>query len=307
MAIEDELRAIIGRLPASLAIDPDSAAVRPLEGLTNRNFRIDAGDRSYVLRLAGPATELYIDRAAEAQHARAAHAAGLSPELLFSDAERGVALYDYSPLPPVQGDAMRSDAALQARCAATLRRLHDDVTGFTATFDPFERIDRYLAVLAELDASQPSEHAAVQREVEALRAIVESPPFTAPCHVDTYCLNFLDDGSRTLLIDWEYSGIGDPMWDLADFSRENSLDAEADAHVLESYFRAAPSPAQVARFELYKPLCDLFWASWCLVQVAAGNDTFDWDAEWRLRLDTAETALGDDGFGALLARASIER
>lgn len=303
MAVHDDVRAAIGRLPESLAIDAGSASIRQLDGLTNRSFRIDAGDRSFVLRLAGPATEQYIDRAVEARHARAAHAAGLSPELFFADAESGVALYDYSPLPPVRGDRLRGDAALQARCAATLRRLHEDVTGFVATFDPFERIDHFLAVLAGLDASQPPEHAAVQRGVEVLRAIAHSPPVTAPCHVDSYCENFLDDGSRTLLIDWEYSGIGDPMWDLANFSRENRLDAAVDAHVRRSYFGAAPPPSRVARFEVYKPLCDLFWASWCLVQVAAGNDTSDWDADGRRRLRAAESTLGDDGFGVLLARA----
>ncbi len=303
MAVHDDVRAAIGRLPESFAIDAGSTSVRQLDGLTNRSFRIDAGDRSFVLRLAGPATEQYIDRAVEARHARAAHAAGLSPELFFAEAGSGVALYDYSPLPPVRGDALRADAAQQARCAATLRRLHEDVTGFVATFDPFERIDHYLAALAGLDGSQPAEHAAVQREVEELRAIAHSPPVTAPCHVDSYCENFLDDGARTLLIDWEYSGIGDPMWDLANFSRENRLDAAVDAHVLRSYFGAEPPPSQVARFEVSTPLCALFGASWCLVQVAAGNDTSDWDADGRRRLRAAASTLGDDGFGVLLARA----
>lgn len=302
--IDEELRAAIERLPGSLAIDPGAASARQLDGLTNRSFRIDAGGRSFVLRLAGPSTRLYIDRESEARHARAAHAAGLSPELLFADPEAGLALYDFSPLPPVLGDALRTDPALQGRCAVALRRLHEGVTGFAAPFDPFERIDHYLTVLARLGSSQPPEHAAMQREMAALRPIVDSPPAATACHIDTYCENFLDDGSRTLLIDWEYSGIGNPMWDLANLSRENQLDGTGDMQVLTSYLGATPSPSQLARFELFKPICDLFWASWCLIQVAAGNDTSDWDADWRLRLDAAGRALADEGFGELLSRAT---
>jgi thiamine kinase-like enzyme len=290
-------------LPGSLSIDPDFASARQLDGLTNRSYRIDDAGRSFVLRLAGPSTRLYIDRESEARHARAAHAAGLSPELLFADPQADLALYDYSPLPPVAGDTLRADPALQRRCSVALRRLHEQVTGFVTPFDPFERIDHYLAVLVHLGGSQPPQHAEALREVGALRAVVDAPPAATACHVDTYCENFLDDGSRTQLIDWEYSGVGNPMWDLANLSRENQLDAIADMHVLTSYFRTPPSPAQLARFELFKPICDLFWASWCLIQVAAGNDTSDWDADWRLRLDAAGRALSIDGFGTLLSRA----
>ncbi|MEE8336929.1 MAG: choline/ethanolamine kinase family protein [Dehalococcoidia bacterium] len=298
-----EVRAAIEALPSSLAIDPAAATVTTLKGLTNRNYLIDCGDRSYVLRLAGPATGRYIDRTREAAHARAAHAAGIAPALFFADPETGTMLTEYLPLAPVTGDAIRNDPAQQRRCALALRRLHALSPPFEGRFDPFEHIDRYLAVLAALDGAPPAELGAVQRAVEPLRALVATASVRS-CHVDTYCENFLDDGRRTLMIDWEYSGTGDPVWDLANLSRENALDAQAGAELLRAYAGTQPAPELRARFELYKPLCDLFWAAWCLVQVAAGNDTGDWALSARRRLAAAEGALGSAQFGALLATAT---
>lgn len=298
----DDVQAAIERLPASLAIDAASATVTPLDGLTNRNYRIDCGDRSYVLRLAGPGTSRYIDREREAAHARAAHATGLAPALLFADTDTGTIVTEYLPLPVVTGEAIRNDPDQQRRCALALRRLHASPP-FEGRFDPFERVDRHLAVLATLDASPPAELVAVQRAVEPLRTVIATATARS-CHVDTYCQNFLDDGQRTVMLDWEYSGAGDPVWDLADLSRENGLGAQADAQLLRTYAGSEPSPALRARFEVTKPLCDLFWASWCLIQVAVANDTSDWAADSRRRLAAAGASLGAEGFGALVAAAT---
>jgi thiamine kinase-like enzyme len=305
----DAVRAALERLPAALAIDAASAVVTALDGLTNRNYRIDArrtdgGDRRYVLRLAGPGTGRYIDRAQEARHARAAHAAGLAPALLFADPDVGTMLTQYLSLPAVSGEAIRNDPAQQRRCALTLRRLHAMSPPFEGHFDPFERIDRHLAVLATLDATPPAQLLAVQRDVEPLRALVGTAEARS-CHVDTYCENFLDDGQQTMLLDWEYAGAGDPIWDLANLSRENGVGAEADSQLLRAYAEGAPAPSLRARFEAYKPLCDLFWASWCLIQVAVGNDTSNWAADSERRLAAAEASLGSANFGALIATATV--
>ena len=304
------MREALERLPASLAIDAAAAVVTPRDGLINRNYRIDAertegGDGRYVLRLAGPGTSRYIDREQEAQHARAAHAAGLAPTLLFADPDAGTMLTQYLALPAVTGEAIRADAEQQRRCALALRRLHASPP-FEGRFDPFERIDRHLAVLATLDAAPPAELLAVQRDVEALHALVTTGEARS-CHVDTYCENFLDDGQHTMLLDWEYAGTGDPVWDLADLSRENGLGAEADSQLLSAYADGEPAPSLQARFEAYKPLCDLLWASWCKIQVDVGNDTSNWATDSARRLAAAEASLGSAGFGALVATATVRR
>jgi thiamine kinase-like enzyme len=112
-----------------------------------------------------------------------------------------------------------------------------------------------------------------------------------PCHNDTWPPNFIDDGSVLHLLDWEYSGMNDPAWDLADLSVEAGLDEAAEAHLLATY-GTGHDPGLPARVAALKPVTDLLWGLWALVQHAVGHPADDFEAYGSARLARALAVVG---------------
>ena len=109
-----------------------------------------------------------------------------------------------------------------------------------------------------------------------MRAALDAHPATlAPCHCDPLCENFLDTGERMWIVDWEYSGMNDPLWDLGDLSVEGEFGPEQDGELLAAYFGGPPPAAAGGRMVAYKAMCDLLWTLWGLIQHANGNPADD--------------------------------
>jgi thiamine kinase-like enzyme len=253
----------------------DGAAER-LGGLTNLVFRI--GD--HCLRLPGRGTEEYIDRANEAVAAHEAAKAGVSPEVIHADADSGLMVTRFIP-----GAATMSPAAFKARpgsparAGAAFARLHRSGAEFPFRFELFAMIDDYLRILATKDVALPEGYHDVVAEAEAVRAALAAHPLPlAPCHCDPLCENFLDTGDRMWIVDWEYSGMNDPMWDLGDLSVEGAFDDAQDEEMLRAYFGAPPSANDRGRMVIYKAMCDLLWTLWGLIQLANDNPADDFRA-----------------------------
>ena len=134
-------------------------------------------------------------------------------------------------------------------------------------------IDDYLKVLSTKDVELPAGYHDVVAEAQGgvRSALAAHPIALAPCHCDPLCENFLDTGSRMWIVDWEYSGMNDPLWDLGDLSVEAGFDAAQDREMMEAYCGGAPSPAVMGRMIIYKAMCDLLWTLWGLIQLASQN------------------------------------
>jgi thiamine kinase-like enzyme len=116
-------------------------------------------------------------------------------------------------------------------------------------------------------------------EAQTVReAVAADPVDLVACHCDPLCENFLDTGERIFIVDWEYSGMNDPMWDLGDLSVEGEFDADQDQALLEAYFGGEPPAADRARMVIYKAMCDLLWTLWGLIQLANNNPAEDFRA-----------------------------
>jgi thiamine kinase-like enzyme len=272
MTDDADIAALMRQFPALSA----SPAPERMGGLTNRVYRI--GD--VVLRLPGRGTEAYIDRANEAAAAQAAAAAGVSPEVIHADPATGVMLTRF-----ITGAVTMSPAAFRARpgsparAARAFAQLHGSGAVFPARFELFAMIDDYLRLLSGKDVALPDGYHDVLREAEAVRTALAARPLPlAPCHCDPLCENFLDTGARMWIVDWEYSGMNDPMWDLGDLSVEAGFDADQDAEMMQAYFGHAPSPQDMGRMVIYKAMCDLLWTLWGLIQLANGNPADDFRA-----------------------------
>jgi thiamine kinase-like enzyme len=268
-----EVRAITGSIPA---LSGYTGPIERLGGLTNRVYRL----ADLCLRLPGTGTESYIDRANEAVAAVEAERAGIAPAVVFADAASGVMVTRFiagAVTMTPQGFASRSGAV--ARAGVSLARLHRSGAVFPLRFELFAMIDEYLGLLATKNIALPEGYHAVVAEAEGVRtALARRPMPLAPCHCDPLCENFLDTGAKMWIVDWEYSGMNDPMWDLGDLSVEGGFTEAQDAELLQAYFGAAPSAADHGRMVIYKAMCDLLWTLWGLIQLAEGNPAEDFRA-----------------------------
>jgi thiamine kinase-like enzyme len=137
-------------------------------------------------------------------------------------------------------------------------------------------IDEYLAILDQRKAELPEGYAAVVESAQPVRtALQRSPVKLAPCHCDPLCENFLDSGERMWIVDWEYSGMNDPLWDLGDLSVEAGFTAAQDMELMRAYCGSEPSQAELGRMVIYKAMCDLLWTLWGLIQHSDGNSAED--------------------------------
>ena len=276
-----------------------SGEAERLGGLTNLVFRI--GD--HCLRLPGKGTEEYIDRANEAVAAREAAKAGVSPEVIHADAASGLMVTRFIPgAVTMSPAAFKARTGSPARAGATFARLHRSGAVFPFRFELFAMIDDYLKILATKDVALPAGYHDVVAEAEAVRAALAAHPLPlAPCHCDPLCENFLDTGEKMWIVDWEYSGMNDPMWDLGDLSVEGEFDAAQDEEMLRAYFGAAPSANDRGRMVIYKAMCDLLWTLWGLIQLANDNPADDFRAYADIRFARCKALMATRAFATHVA------
>jgi len=269
--------AALQNLPEFAEISPSAISAERLGGLTNRVYRISNGQQRLIVRIPGDGTEAYINRAVELHNARAAARAGVSAPFLWADAETGVMITRcIDDAVTMTADLFARRAGAPARAGRALAALHRSGEAFEFRFELFAMIADYLALLDEKQATLPDGYADVVAAAEPIKQLLESHPAPpAPCHCDPLCENFLDDGKRLWIVDWEYSGMNDPMWDLGDLSIEAGLDRARELEMLTAYFNRPPTSAEHARVVIYKAMCDLLWTLWGLIQHADDNPAED--------------------------------
>jgi len=293
----DRARAVAATLEPFRDVRAEDLAIQRLGGLTNLVFRVDAGGRGYCLRLPGKGTEEIIDRRVEAVAARAAARAGVSPDVLNFD-ERGVMVTEFLAGAVTMSPALfKSRPGAPARAGAALRRLHDSGERFDFRFELFTMIDGYLKVLSTKDVALPAGYHDVLAQAQAVRAGLAAHDLPLrPCHCDPLAENFLDAGDRMWILDWEYSGMNDPMWDLGDLSVEASFDAGQDEAMIAAYFGGQPTAVERGRIVIYKAMCDLLWTLWGLIQFANRNPADDFRAYASNRFERCKRLMEDASF-----------
>ena len=250
-----------------------SGPIERLGGLTNLVFRV--GD--HCLRIPGKGTEEYIDRVNEMVATKAVARAGVGPDILFSDPASGIFLSRYlDAAATMTPQRFRSRTGAPARAGMAFRKLHDSGAVLPARFELFAMIDSYLGILETKDVALPGGYHDVLREADAVRAALSARPLpNVACHCDPLCENFLDSGERMWIVDWEYSGMNDPMWDLGDLCVEGGFGPEQEEEMIQAYFGGEPSPGERGRIVIYKAMCDLLWTLWGLIQLANDNPADD--------------------------------
>lgn len=297
-----EARAALAAI-AGLGDGAATARITRLGGLTNRVFRLALAEQALCLRLPGAGTEEYINRANEAQAAREAARAGVNPAVLFADPASGVLVTAFVDGAQTMSPALfRSRPGAARRAGEAFRRLHRSDARFDFRFELFAMIDDYLRLLSGKTVELPAGYHVVLAEAEAIRAALAAHPLPlVACHCDPLCENLLDTGERMWIVDWEYSGMNDPMWDLGDLSVEGGFDAGQDEDLLIGYFGGPPRPDERGRMVIYKAMCDLLWTLWGLIQHANHNPADDFWAYANTRFVRCRALMATPGFAAHVA------
>jgi thiamine kinase-like enzyme len=199
-------------------------------------------------------------------------------------------------------DGFRRRGGSAARAGEALAKLHSSGAVFPFRFELFSMIDSYLGLLAGKRVAFPAGYADVLSEARAVRAaLAASPVRLAPCHCDPLCENFLDTGKRMWIVDWEYSGMNDPMWDLGDLAVEADFDETLEQEMARAYFGREPTAAEWGRITIYKAMCDLLWTLWGLIQLASGNPADDFEAYASTRFARCKALMDTSAFPPHLA------
>jgi thiamine kinase-like enzyme len=273
----DEARRQLAAIPGFSTASAEIAQLERLPGLTNRVYKVELPDGRFALRIPGDGTSTIIDRRAEEVNARAAAAAGVAPEVIHFG-ENGVMLTRFVEGEPLTRERITAPGALE-RVGATLRRLHDDVPAFASRLGPFATIDAYAGVLAERGTALSARQREILDAAQGVRAVLAASPVAfKACHCDPTGRNLLDTGKKVWLIDWEYSGMNDPYWDLAYCSFQAGLPEPADARLLAAHLGHTPQNAEAARMEVMKAPIALMSALWAMIQERSGNKVADFSA-----------------------------
>jgi thiamine kinase-like enzyme len=244
-------------------------------GLTNHNFKVTVDGEAFVVRVGGKHTELLgIDRRDEHGAALAAAQVCVGPEVIGFVESESCLVTRFVEGRPISLEAMRAPETL-GRAARTLRLIHDG-PAVPGRFDSFRVVESYRDTAAAHGQSIP----AAYDDAEAIAARIEETlggRRACPCHNDLLNANFLDDGERIRIVDWEYAGMGDPFFDLANFSINHEL-AETDDRALLAAYADVTADADFAHLGLMRFMSDFREAMWGVVQQAVSELDFDFVA-----------------------------
>jgi thiamine kinase-like enzyme len=273
-----------------------SATIQELGGwITNRNFKVVVDGSAYVLRMGGAKTSLLgIDRAVEHAAGVRAFELGVGPEVVAFVPEEGwlvCRFIDGRSIPP---EEMRRPEVL-SRVARALRSFHDSPP-IPGRFDAWAVVSDYRARAEAHGVVIPAEF---ERALEVARSIrsCRGAARTVPCHNDLLNANFLDDG-LIRIVDWEYAGMGDRMFDLANFSINHDFDVADDRRLLQAYFGRVDDQT-LADLRLMRFMSDFREAMWGVLQSGISELDFDFNgyaAEHFARMEATASSPAFEGF-----------
>jgi thiamine kinase-like enzyme len=268
----------------------DLAAARIAAGLTNENWRVVVDGVAHFVRIPGPATDLLaVDRANERHNTRAAAEAGVGPAVLHELPE-----WDVFVLAWVEARTMSiatlGEPGMPTRVAAALRQLHAGPR-FRDDFDMFRLSERYLRVVDERAIAIPTGYRERMVRIPAIEAALAVHPLpSVPCHNDLLAENYLDDGERLWIVDYEYSGNGDPAFELGNTCQEQGWDEARIRELCAAYFGEA-TDALLARLRLHMIMSDVGWTLWAAIQADISTIEFDFFGWAEERWARAQAAL----------------
>lgn len=252
----------------------EKAEIIKIGGMSNKNFRINLDGKSYVLRVPGNGSEGMVERANEEFNAMEGCKLGINPDIRYFNSETGIKLADFIENAETLNAATIQRHDNMKKIAVIYQKLHGSHIRLRNEFNLFKEIEKYDLLMEKAGAVMYEGWEEVRSKVMRLEAYLNNIGVDLkPCHNDALYENFIKASDGTIyLIDWEYSGMNDPMADFAALFIEADFTKENQDYILGKYFDGLIPERTFEKILCYEILWDYLWAQWTVIKEAKGDD-----------------------------------
>lgn len=256
----------------------ESVKAKRLGGMTNRNFMVDTESDIYVIRLPGKGTEELINRRDEHLCTNLANQTGIDSQLLYFDDSTGIKISKYIAEAETMSEKTIGEQENMKSIAELLKRLHTCGKSVPVVFNVYEKIEEYEGLIKKYkDVPLWNDYKETKKEVSELKKKLDKMKIVPTmCHNDPLCENFVKGKDRMYLVDWEYAGMNDPMWDIADIFVEAGFTDEKEESFNKFYFGKSPSEEYKYRILTNKIFLDFLWSLWGMQRYCCGADFLEY-------------------------------
>ena len=263
------------------------AELSRMGGLTNHTYKVTLENgEEYVVRIPGLGTEELIVRSDERISTQLACDLGIDAQMLYFG-ENGAKVSRFiSDAVTMSADTLKEPRHIQ-QVAEIFKKMHSCGVDTKVPFEVFDMAEGYEKIIREKQVSMFDDYQEVKEEVMRIKTEVDAAVEIrkVPCHNDPLCENWVEGNGRMYLIDWEYAGMNDGMWDLGDVSIEAGFDSACDEMLLCAYLGREPDVMEKKHFLASKIYVDFLWTLWAKARVPYdGQSMEDWAAERYTRL-----------------------
>lgn len=243
-------------------------------GLTNNNYKVNVDGDYYIVRVPGVGTEKMISRKYEMINSKLASEQGINVDIAYFNEESGIKISKFIEDAETLTNRSSKKQENMKLVSQIIKQLHESSIVFENEFNVFEEIELYEDIINQLNGKFFDDYIIVKEKVMNLKALIkEYGARYVPSHNDTLPDNFVKDtNGRLYLIDWEYSGINEEMWDLAAHTLEAEFSEEEEREFLRYYFGREATREERVRLLINKICQDFLWAIWTLIKEAEGED-----------------------------------
>ena len=271
----DNLSPILQRIP-QFASAKSPQIKELIGGITNKNYKITVDGESFVLRMGGNETKyLGIDRMVEYECSLLASKVGIAPEPTAFLEPEGYIVARFISGKGIPAEEIGTEENIR-RVLESMKVYHA-LEKFPGFFSPFRVAEEYAKTARSFNVKLPDKmNWYLEKSSEIENAMYGREPIQLrPCHNDLLNGNFIDDGTRIRILDWEYAGMGDIFFDLGNFAVQHEFNDAQDEILLRVYF-GNPTYAHQAHLKLMKIMSDLREAMWAQVQIGVSKLEFDY-------------------------------
>ena len=252
-----------------LSEEEEIVSVERLGGMTNNNYLVETTNRKFIVKFFGKGTEKLINRIAEKNNLENLRDLELDVENYIFDIKEGIKVNEYIE------NATTFDAhyikTKNKEVAEILQKVHGSGKELEGEFKIFDEIKKYENLIqGEIKYAYYDK---IRDKVFGLQSHLEEIGIDRKsCHIDLVPENFIEDETgRVYLIDWEYSSMNDPMWDLAALFIESNYRKSEEGDFFKYYY-SEKTPVSIAKIMIYKILQDFLWSLWTIYKEEQGAD-----------------------------------
>lgn len=284
--IEKDLKLVSDLLEKVLGVSSYSTIER-MGGLTNHTYHVTMEDgREYVVRIPGEGTEELIVRSDEMKSTKLACDLGVDAKMLYFGND-GSKVTEFIPNAETMSSETIKAPRHIAQIAEIYKKMHSCGVDTGVPFEVFDMAAGYEKIISDMNVPMFADYDENKAKVMKIKSEIDKKVNApkVPCHNDPLCENWVEGNGRMYLIDWEYAGMNDGMWDVADISIEASFGEAEDLMLLTAYLDREPTLVDKQHFLASKIYVDYLWTLWAKARVPYdGQPMEDWAVERYARM-----------------------